>query len=388
MRINIIHMGFLYSGGGERVVIEQALRLRKRGHTVKVFSPIIYPERSYPDLLKQVAPERLVPHLPLPFPFRQGSALLASAILPFGTRKMADCDILLCQSQPSMWIGLRLNKLFGIPYVGYLHQPTTFIYPRPQTAGNWDSGDFMVLDALLGKAGRPTAKVLDRVCHANASALLFNSEWTKEQFRQNYGLNGLVCYPGIASPRHFFISPQRKNRIVTAARHVQWKRIDLAFKILDLINSKSKPRLLVVGKHTEHTPFLQKMASGSASANRIEFTGFLDEPTLASTYAEASAYIQTSINEPFGLAPLEAESYGVPAVVWGDAGVKETVLDGETGFYAKPYDLLDFASKLDTIFSDPIAWWKMSKEAQLWAQKFSWDVHMDTLEETLAVNAK
>ena len=139
LKINIVHMGFFYSGGGERVALEQARLLRERGHDVEVFSPIIRWDKSFPDLLSEVHPDRIVPPFPLPFPFREASAMLASVVIPFRFRDLADCDILLCHSQPSMFLGYRSKILFGTPYVGYLHQLTTFIHKRPEMAGNWAS---------------------------------------------------------------------------------------------------------------------------------------------------------------------------------------------------------------------------------------------------------
>ena len=91
MKINIIHMGFLYSGGGERVVLEQARRLRERGHQVRLFSPVTRWNRSFPEKPGEAKPELIVPHFPFPFPFRDASTMIASALLPFKIRRMADC---------------------------------------------------------------------------------------------------------------------------------------------------------------------------------------------------------------------------------------------------------------------------------------------------------
>ena len=76
------------------------------------------------------------------------------------------------------------------------------------------------------------------------------------------------------------------------------------------------------------------------------------------------------------------------AVVWGDAGMKETVIDGETGFLANPYDTEDFAEKLDRVLSDEQLWSKMSREAVRWASKFDWESHIDKLEAALEEAAK
>jgi glycosyltransferase involved in cell wall biosynthesis len=70
-------------------------------------------------------------------------------------------------------------------------------------------------------------------------------------------------------------------------------------------------------------------------------------------------------------------------VVWGDAGVKETVQDGETGYHAKPYDVKDFAGKVDILLSDQERWRTMSRNAKVWASRFTWDSHIDLLEGVL-----
>jgi len=387
LNINIVHMGFFYSGGGERVAIEQARGLRKRGHRVKILAPIIHWDKCYPDLLADVKPDRLVPSLPMRFPFREGAAMIASAAIPFGIRKLSDCDILLCHSQPSMWLGYRIKKLLGKPYVGYLHQLTTFIHKRPEIAGEWASaGDFLLLDGLLGVFGKPIARHVDRLCHIGAARLLFNSHWTRKRFEEEYGLSGDVCYPAI-NPSLTPKMQKRKNQVVIASRHYPWKRVDLAFSILKLLRSKT-PGLLVTGRETAYTNFLKSAAAKAGVKEHVTFTGYLDDIKLAESFSQSRAYLQTSIQEPFGLSPIEAQSYGTPAVVWNDAGVKETVRDNETGFHAKAYDIRDFAEKLDTLLTDNERWQRMSRNASEWASKFNWTTHIDTLENVLEEERK
>lgn len=375
-------MGFFYSGGGERVVLEQARLLRKRGHRVKVLTPIIHWDKCFPDLLERVKPDRLVPPLPIPFPFREAASMIASAIIPFGIRKLSDCDIILCHSQPSMWLGYRINALLGTPYVGYLHQLTTFIHRRPGIAGEWASaGDFLVLDGLLGVFAKGIARHVDRLCHLKAARLLFNSRWTRSLFEKEYGVTGEVCYPAIDMSLKPKID-KRENQVVIASRHYPWKRIDLAFSILNQLKAET-PRLLVTGRETQYTRILKAAAARSGVSDHIIFTGFVDDDRLAQMYSQARAYMQTSIYEPFGLSPVEAQWYGTPAVVWNDGGVKETVLDGETGFHAKAYDLADFAQKVDVLLSDDQTWRRMSRNAKTWASSFNWDSHIDKLEAVL-----
>ena len=384
MRINIIHMGFFYKGGGEKVAVEQARRLKERGNDVKIFSPIIYWDRTFPEV-RVLQARRIVPHLPIPFPFRESSAMLASALIPFGMESMRDCDVLLCHSQPSMWIGLRMSQLYGIPYVGYLHQLTTFIHGRPEVAGSWNTKDFAIMQTLIGKGvTKNFFKRLDELSHRKASRLLFNSIHTRALFRKEYGLDGEVCYPGITAPMDEWRERKRAS-LVMSARQYPWKRIDIALEVMKRLQSVWSPQLVVTGTKTPLNTSLVTLSKNLGIQDKVSFLGEVSPHDLIRLYATASVYIQTSIYEPFGMSSLEAQSYGTPAVVWGDAGLKETVVDGKTGYHASPYDVNDFASKVGNLFEDQKAWAEMSVNARLWAAlpQFSWERHVDIVEKTL-----
>ena len=54
MRIAAIHLGFFYAGGGERLVLEEVAGLRRRGHEVECFAPIVDAAACYPELIQKV----------------------------------------------------------------------------------------------------------------------------------------------------------------------------------------------------------------------------------------------------------------------------------------------------------------------------------------------
>lgn len=59
-------MGFFYSGGGERVVLQQARQLRACGHSVQVYAPIVRHDKCFPQLLKEIGPKEIVASFPSP----------------------------------------------------------------------------------------------------------------------------------------------------------------------------------------------------------------------------------------------------------------------------------------------------------------------------------
>lgn len=367
-----------YSGGGERVVIEEVKRLRQRGHTVKVYASLVDYERCFPGELEQIAPKSIVA-MPSWMPNREALSMMLSTITG-RRREFADCDVVLCHGFPSIGIGWKVHEAFGTPYVAYLHQIAPLVHPRPAIAGEWNRGSFRLLDWLAHRFA-DNVRTVDRKSLMGATTCLFNSMWTGSIFKEVYGISGPVCYPGVDHVSRLH-TEERQHAIVTASRHYTWKRIDLTFDALKIM--KSKPLFFVVGQETSYTKHLRRLVARTSEISElVRFLGFVDNTQLHRLFANCKGYVLSSIHEPFGITPVEAQYLETPVVVWGDAGAKETVLDGVTGHHAKPYDVADFADKVENLLTDKAQWNRMSRNAKEWASSFSWNRHVDILETAL-----
>src|SRR5207249_8611436 len=58
----------------------------------------------------------------------------------------------------------------------------------------------------------------------------------------------------------------------------------------------------------------------------------LDRPAVIELYSHASVFCCPSIYEPFGIINLEAMACEIAVVASAVGGIKEVVVDGETGF--------------------------------------------------------
>lgn len=65
--------------------------------------------------------------------------------------------------------------------------------------------------------------------------------------------------------------------------------------------------------------------------------------------ASADIYVQTSLNEGFCNAVLEAQALGVPCVAFRVGGLPENIKDNETGWLIAPYDVKAMAQRIITI---------------------------------------
>lgn len=110
---------------------------------------------------------------------------------------------------------------------------------------------------------------------------------------------------------------------------------------------------------------LRGLAAALGVADRVLFTGFRHD--AAALLPALDIYVQPSLNEAMGRAPLEAQALGLPAIVTEVCGLPETVRPGETGLPVRPGDPEDLAAALRTLLKAPELRARMGAAARDWA---------------------
>jgi D-inositol-3-phosphate glycosyltransferase len=85
----------------------------------------------------------------------------------------------------------------------------------------------------------------------------------------------------------------------------------------------------------------------------VSFAGRCTRGTLRMYYAAADVHVTTPSYEPFGLTPLEAMACGTPVIGSAVGGVRQSVIDGETGVLVPPGDAPALAAQLQRLHDDP-----------------------------------
>ena len=396
IKLAIVHFGFMYSGGGERTAIYEYLLLKKRGYDVTCFAPAFRPDVCYPELIREIDLKTLLPRVRMKLPLRDFLSMTLSSFLPlFFARRFSDFDAILCHGQPAIWIGYCIARTLKKKCICYLHQPARFLYPRPvdRMVGWKTKRDFALLDDLV-KITRPFVRACDSISVSHAQRVLVNSRWISSQVKDIYGVDPVVCPPGV-DIRKFIPIPNKSNMkvngldikkpfILSTNRHYPQKRLDYLLNTMPSILKECDVSLVITGHFTRYTRRLMKMAKDLNIKDEVIFTNTVNETDLVRLYQNADVYAYTSPCEDFGLGPIEAMACGTPAVVWDYAGPTETVVDGSTGFRARPYSIDDFADKTLHLLNDEDLNRKMGRNAVDFVRKnYSWNRHMEILESVL-----
>ena len=86
--------------------------------------------------------------------------------------------------------------------------------------------------------------------------------------------------------------------------------------------------------------------------SRIRFAGALPHPAVAPIVAACDLFVWPALDEPLGMAMLEAQALGVPVVSTPTRGVADLVKDKVTGLLVADPSPARFAATLDTLLQD------------------------------------
>lgn len=402
MKIAVFHLGFFYSGGGEKLILEEIRGLRFLGHEVTCFAPYIDREGCYPDVpeMKEIQP--LLPHPPSWFPMKDPIWVLLSCLfIPFMAWRFRSYDIFFGANQPGPWYAFVVSKILRKPYVIYLAQALRVLHPRDVDLENGiriREGDTRFIYALRDIAGWLIDKA-DRISIQRAQIVLTNGEHVSRWINEVYGVSNRVCSAGCHPvPKNALNYEKRwqgmiavngrsipKPYVLLSNRHSPMKRFEYAIWSLKTIWKKTPNLSLVItGQETGYTDQLRYLVNGLGLNSAVHFVGLVTEQDLKRLYLEAAIYVYPSPEEDFGMGIVEAMAAGMPVVAWNNGGPTVTVVNGETGFLITPYDEKSFADKILLLAKDPDLVERMGRAGHSRAAHlFSYERHNKFLEETL-----
>jgi len=193
-------------------------------------------------------------------------------------------------------------------------------------------------------------KIIDRSNISYAGLVLANSEYTKRNIFNAYGISAKVCYMGVDVN---VFSPQdvkKTNDVLFVGAYGYMDGYPLIEKIL----TKFRPKF--------------KLAVLAAERKWIN-----NDYEMSKLYSKSKLALALGVNEPFGLIPLEAMACGLPVIAVNNGGYKETVMDNKTG-YLLPRDPKQIFEKISLLLENKDQLKTMSLNARKHVEdNWTWD---------------
>lgn len=132
----------------------------------------------------------------------------------------------------------------------------------------------------------------------------------------------------------------------------------------------------IVGKPTNRGKVEQTVARLDVQ-DKIKFHGAVPRTELLQKLKGATIKLMLSNHtsdgdfEGFGIAVLEANAFGVPAIGSRNSGIADAIEDGKTGLLADQYNAAEVAAAVKTIMND---YARFSNNAKTWARQHDWKI--------------
>ena len=337
-----------WAGGGEIYIFEQASRWVKMGHDVTVFCG--------QDIGKDLPSFEIIDGIKI---YRKGGrySLYLWSVLYYFTHLRGKADIVVDVVNGIPFFTPLFCRVPKISYVYHLHG-NQFFYELPFPLSHFGFIIERFVFPLLYKY-LPVI-VISKTTKKQLIGIGFNKE------------NISIVYCGINRLNRTKNSIKKFSAptILYLGRIKKYKRVDLLVKIFPkIIEKMPQARLIIAGWGTEASN-VANLVMKSPRRRKISLLGPVSDAEKKSLLSKSWLVVNPSIGEGWGMAVIEANLYGTPAIAFDVAGLAESIRDKKTGILVK--DEIDLVDKICYVLSHQNLLERLSKNAMKWSQKFSW----------------
>ena len=102
--------------------------------------------------------------------------------------------------------------------------------------------------------------------------------------------------------------------------------------------------------------------------DNIKILGYVDDAKILELMQKAKAFIFAAY-EDFGIVPVEAMACGTPVIAYGKGGIKDTVLDRETGLFFNEQNISSLNDAIDRFETMDFDYRVISEHASKFSRK-------------------
>ena len=364
LRVAFLHPD-LGIGGAERLVVDAAISLQRRGHQVLITTAHHDKTRCFEEtrdgtLTVHVAGSSVPRNL-----FGRLHIVCATARALVGAMwlitKEPACDAVVVDQVPA---AVPLLRMCGVPVLFYCHFPDKLLAP-----GGAGSGSKRVR-SMLRRAYRLPFDLLEEVCTGAASRVVVNSAYTASVYASSFPLLRHRPPPAVLHPcidvkpwAEMWGGTRAGTRasssadgadgdvvLVSLNRFERKKALELAVDALRELRASSpdgsaarRVRLVLAGGYDdrldENVSYFRELEDAVAAGGMegvVTLKRNVSSAERRALFASCAAVVYTPSYEHFGIVPLEAMEAARPVIAVGLGGPCESIVHGDCGWLCEP----------------------------------------------------
>jgi starch synthase len=306
--------------------------------------------------------------------------------IDFNTIKI-EADLVHCHTWYSHFGGILATKNYGIPLVITVHSLEPLRpWKREQLGGGYDFSLWIektaleMADAIIAVSNE-TKRDIERLFEVDPTRVhVIHNGIDLDEYRKTNSTSALERY-GVDRTKPYLLFVGRITRqkgIIHLVRAIEF--MDGGFQIVLCAGAPDTPEIAA-----EMQEAIKQAKEKRSDIIWIE--EMLDRKAVIELYSNAAVFCCPSIYEPFGIINLEAMACETAVVASAVGGIKEVVVDGETGFLVPleqmketPFEPInpekferDLARYINQLMADPQLREKFGKAGRKRAEEdFSW----------------
>jgi alpha-maltose-1-phosphate synthase len=298
-----------------------------------------------------------------------------------------DADLVHCHTWYSHFGGILAKKNYGTPLIITVHSLEPLRpWKREQLAGGYDFSLWVektaleLADAVIAVSGETKCDI-ERLFEVDPARV--------HVIHNGIDLNQYRKVDSTAALKRYGIDPN-KPYLLFVGRITRQKGFQHLIRAIQFMDRDFQILLCAAAPDTAGMAEEMKIAVERAKAQRpgiVWIDEMVDQKTACELYSHAAVFVCPSIYEPFGIINLEAMACETAVVASAVGGIKEVVVDSETGFLVpleqmkkSPFEATnpekfarDLAARVNQLMRDPQLRERFGKAGRKRAEEnFSW----------------
>jgi len=295
----------------------------------------------------------------------------AFEVLSFNLNMVSDpirSDIVHTHTWYTNFAGALAKRTYGCKLVATVHSLEPLRpWKREQLGAGYDLSSWMeregleACDAIVAVSGDMRRDILKSYDVPADRVTVIHNGVDTEKYHPRDGSASIAKF-GIREPFVFFVGRLTRQKGV--------------FDLVDAMDVVPEGTTLVLATGKPDTPGIEEELRRVLGGvrNVVWIREMLGDPDLVNLYNEAAVFACPSVYEPFGIINLEAMACETPVVASRVGGIREVVVDDETGLLVPPGDPVRLGRAITKVLEDPALARRLGKAGRRRVlSQFTWD---------------
>jgi glycosyltransferase involved in cell wall biosynthesis len=176
---------------------------------------------------------------------------------------------------------------------------------------------------------------------------------------------------GVNIPDH--LSLMKKKICVSPGPIKPWKNHDLVIRAFSNLSEDWDLNIFGSFESDEFRTLLENICDELNLNDRVHFLGRITDEKMLEVYESSSICILGTEKEGWGFVAMEAQAFGCPVIAFDVPGIRDSVVNGQTGVLVSFGDVISMSKALAELSSDEELLKRMSGNAIRNSRRYSWE---------------